>query len=43
MEILSIYTRRKGLFYWYTGKGWGPGVYKGVDISKIKLNQLGTI
>ena len=34
MEILSIYIRRRGYFVGYTGKGWGPGVYKGIDISE---------
>ena len=30
-----------GYFIGYTGKGWGPGVYKGIDISKTKLNPAG--
>ena len=30
-----------GYFVGYTGKGWGPGVYKGLDISKSDLNPAG--
>ena len=31
----------EGYFIGYTGKGWGPGVYKGIDISDTKLNPAG--
>ena len=31
----------EGYFIGYTGKGWGPGVYKGIDISETKLNPAG--
>ena len=30
-----------GYFIGYTGKGWGPGVYKGIDISNTDLNPAG--
>ena len=30
-----------GYFVGYTGKGWGPGFYKGVDISESDLNPAG--
>jgi len=31
----------EGYFIGYTGKGWGPGVYRGIDISDTKLNPAG--
>jgi len=32
-----------GYFIGYTGKGWGPGVFKGIDISDTDLNPAGHI
>tara|TARA_A200000113_G_scaffold85605_1_gene76257 strand:+ start:12537 stop:14126 length:1590 start_codon:yes stop_codon:yes gene_type:complete len=32
---------KAGYFVGYTGKGWGPGVYKGLDISESDLNPAG--
>lgn len=40
-KFYPFLLEESGYFIGYTGKGWGPGVYKGVDISKTKLNPAG--
>ena len=38
--FLDDISANEGYFVGYTGKGWGPGVYKGIDISETKIEQI---
>ena len=41
LKYYPFILEEEGYFIGYTGKGWGPGVYKGIDISETKLNPAG--
>lgn len=39
-KFFPFLLEKAGYFTGYTGKGWGPGVWKGIDVGKSKFKKL---